>query len=161
MEEEAVLADLLGENPEIAEKIRNAERNSICFDAEPLLAYYWETVGGDVVEDYFAEILQGDRFGYVSDITYCEVRYHILREESGTFFHFHEFLSETIDLEVVSSNETWSTASNIKARYPLALGDAFSIATAISTNSTLVVGADGDFDQVERVEIEQIRTVPD
>lgn len=155
------LFELIKKNPEIVEKFREAAENSICFDAEPLLAYYWDTEGSEIVEDYFAEILQGDRFGYVSDITYCEVKYHLLREDSKSFFYFREFLSDTIELEAVPSDRTWSIAADIKGNHSLALGDAFSIATAVSTDSTLIVGADDDFDQVEEAEIEQIRTIPD
>lgn len=136
-------------------------KNSVCFDAEPLLAYYWDVEGSDIVEDYFAAILQGERIGFVSDITYCEIRYHVLREESGHFYHFHRFLANTIELEAVSSSETWQIASNVKVEYPIALGDAFSIAAAVQTNSTLIVGADDDFEPITEVDIEQIRTTPD
>lgn len=138
-----------------------AAENSVCFDAEPFLAYYWDAEGSDRVEDYFVDILQGERAGYVSDVTYCEVRYHILRENKSGFFHFYEFLRDTIALDTVSSEMTWRGASDVKSEYAIALGDAFSIATAVSTDSTLIVGADDDFEGIEDVNIARIRTVPD
>lgn len=137
--------------------------DAICFDAEPLLAYYWDAEGSDIVEDHFADILQNRAFGECSDVTLCEVRYHILRaSDQFNFFHFHEFLIETIELEVVSTNKTWRLASDLKADHSIALGDAFSVATAILHGSTLIVGADDDFDQLtNEVDMERIRTVPD
>lgn len=97
----------------------------------------------------------------MSHITYCEIRYHIPRENTGGFFHFCEFLQETIELESVSSKGTWRKASDFKNEYTLALGDAFSLAAAVTTNSTLIVGADDDFEGLRGVDIEQIRTVAD
>lgn len=149
------------ERKEEYEALLEATKNAICFDAEPLLAYYWDTAGSDTIEDYFVDILQGKRIGYVSDITYCEVRYHLLRESSERFFHFYDFLSDTIELQTVSSGGTWRKASDIKAKYPIALGDAFSIATAFNTDSTLIIGADDDFDKVTEVDMDQVRTDPD
>lgn len=138
---------------------------AVCFDTEPLLAYFWDTEGSDVVEDYFAEILQNNIDGCVSEITLCELRYWILRDDERDimFFHFREFLEETLDLTTVSSTHTWSSASDFKANYAIALGDAFSLATAQTRGTKLIVGADDDFDKIDEsiVEIERVRTDPD
>ena len=58
----------------------------------------------------------------------------------------------------VDTAETWHRAPEFKHRRSPALGDAFALAAAAQTGATLLVGADGDYDDVADVPVVRFRT---
>jgi hypothetical protein len=61
----------------------------------------------------------------------------------------------------VDVGNTWVGASEYILTYNLALGDSFALAAAETVEATLLVGGDGDYDQVSDVPIERFRDGPE
>lgn len=126
----------------------------IVFDAEPLLAYYWDETGSDAVDELLASV---DRTtGAISSVTCTEIHYLLERTETNCA---DEYLTRLrANLRVVDAGVTWQTASWFKRRHDCSLGDAYALAAAARLDGTLVVGADDDFDGVESVALRRFRT---
>lgn len=128
----------------------------IVFDAEPLLAYYWNESGSGVVDNYLREIERGDHDGAISSVTCTELHYHVARDDTDLADAFLDRARNW--LRVVGADDLWQTAAWYKREHACALGDAYSLATADELDATLLVGADDDFETVESVTVEQFRT---
>ncbi len=130
---------------------------TIVFDAEPLVAYFCDEPGSDTVETY-VDAAEGGADGYISAINLAEVHY-IVRAIDGK-----ERADAVVDvlgesgIRRVDTERTWSSAAEFKFRYAPALGDAFALGTAAHVDGTLLVGADGDYDDVTDVPITRFRT---
>lgn len=130
----------------------------IVFDAEPLIAFYGDEPGSDRVASHIRAVEAGDRTGIVSSVTCTEVLY-VIRRDDGE--RADEFLSRLRNwCRVVDAGTVWEDAATFKYRYGVALGDAFTLATAADRDATALVGADDDFDAITEVEIERFRTEP-
>lgn len=134
------------------------------FDAEPVIAAALDEQGSDTVEKYLSDIADEDTAvsGYISSVTAVELRYIIMSEatESDADRMINRLDHIGVDF-IPTDRDVMVEASRIKKRYQIALGDAFALATATSTDSTLVVGADDDFDGLEETEdipIKRFRT---
>jgi predicted nucleic acid-binding protein len=57
---------------------------------------------------------------------------------------------------VVTAEAVWERAAAYKQAWPVALGDAFTIATAFDKNAVAYCGADNDFDGLE-VDVRRFR----
>jgi PIN domain nuclease of toxin-antitoxin system len=126
----------------------DAVPDAVVFDAEALVAYFCEEPGSDVVETYL-EAVSGAAKGYISAVNLAEVHYivrTIADEERAD--SIVDSIEET-GIERVDSKDTWRTAADAKYRDSPALGDAFALATAEDVDGTLLVGADGDYDDIE------------
>ena len=130
--------------------------DSIVFDAEPLIAYFADEPGSDVVQAYLEAIERGVD-GYCSAVTLAEIHYVVAEiaseQRADTVV---DVLAES-GVKRVDTSDTWRCAAEFKARCSPSLGDAFSLATAAAKDATLLVGADDDFDAIDGVEIERIR----
>lgn len=128
----------------------------VVFDAEPLIAYFADEPGSDVVETYLEAIERGVD-GYCSAVTLAEIHYVVAaiasEQRADTVV---DVLAES-GVRRVDTADTWRRAAGFKARYSPSLGDAFALATAAEEDATLVVGADDDFDAIDGVEVERIR----
>lgn len=130
---------------------------TIVFDTEPLVAYFCNEPGSDTVETY-VEAVEGAADGYISAINLAEVHY-VVRAIDG-----EERADAVVDvlgesgIRRVDTDETWPSAADFKYRYALALGDAFALGTAAHVDGTLLVGADGDYDDVTDVPVTRFRT---
>lgn len=132
----------------------------LVFDTEPLVAYLDDEPGSDTVETWLDRVASGEVDGYISPVTKTEVLY----VGSGVGFRWEDLTAsldrlEAIGVAVYESRDCWETAAEIKRRHPMALGDAYALATAESVDGTLLVGADDDFDGVD-APIERFRTEP-
>ncbi|UHQ96247.1 type II toxin-antitoxin system VapC family toxin [Natrinema halophilum] len=124
--------------------------DTIVFDTEPLIAYLDDEPGSDVVEEWIDRVASGESKGYISPVTKTQVLY------VGSRVGFRpeavraslERLEE-LGVTVSDPRECWDGAAMRKDAYPMALGDAYALATADAVNGTLLVGADDDFDNVE------------
>lgn len=130
---------------------------TIIFDTEPLVAYFCNEPGSDIVETYL-DAVEGAADGYISAINLAEIHY-IVRAIDGEdrADAVIEILEES-GIRRVDTEQTWPIAADFKFRYSPALGDAFALATAADVDGTLLVGADDDYDDVTDVEIVRFRT---
>ena len=126
---------------------------TVVFDAEPLLAFAFDEPGAEAVEEWLDRVYDGDRAGYVATITLAEVRYIAARKASPEEADAHIRRLRELGLTEYEINDCWQTASELKRKYALAVGDAYAVAAAVDLDAdeevTLLVGADNDFDAVE------------
>ena len=130
----------------------------IVFDAEPLIAYYWDEPGSDRVDERFRAIESGDEKGLVNAVTCAEVHYVVREDDDELADRYLDRLGHW--LRVVDAGDVWEAASLFKHRYRCALGDSFVLATALEHDCPAFVGADDCFDDVTEVEVERFRTEP-
>ena len=130
---------------------------TIVFDAEPLVAYFCNEPGSDTVETY-VEAVEGAADGYISAINLAEVHYIVRAIDSEERADAVVDVLEESGIRRVDTEETWQFAADFKFRYALALGDAFALGTAERVDGMLLVGADGDYDDITDVSITRFRT---
>jgi len=100
----------------------------IVFDAEPLIAYYWDEPGSDAVEVMITQLEDGELNGIVNTVTCTEVRYVCARDDPQTAQAYVTRIRDWCD--VVPAETVWETAADYKSDSTVALGDAFTLATA-------------------------------
>jgi predicted nucleic acid-binding protein len=122
-------------------------------DACALIAYIGKEPGGFAVKDLIDRAVAGDITLCISVVNLVEVHYHCIRRDG-------EYMAERImgDVEKLpiavidaAAHLISRTASRLKARYPISLGDAFLCATAVSL-SAVVVTKDREIETVEQAE---------
>ena len=126
---------------------------TVVFDAEPLIAFAFDEPGAEAVEEWLDRVYNGDRAGYVATITLAEVRYIAARKASPEEADAHIRRLREVGLTEYEIDDCWQTASELKRKHALAVGDAYAVAAAVDIDAdeavTLLVGADDDFDAVE------------
>lgn len=127
----------------------------VVFDAEPLIAYYWDEPGSDAVEAVIDRVERGDLDGSVNTVTCTEVQYVCARDDPQTAAAYVSRIRNWCD--VVTAEAVWEVAATYKRTHRVALGDAYTLATAASNEATAYIGADGDFADVD-VPIHRFRT---
>ena len=119
----------------------------VVFDAEPLIAYYWDEPGSDTVESIIDRVEAGDLRGTVNTVTCTEVRYVCGRDDPQ---QADAYVTRIRDwCEVVTAEDVWASAADYKRDYGVALGEAFTLATATEKEATACTGADDDFEDVD------------
>ena len=126
----------------------------VVFDAEPLIAYYWEEPGSDAVETMINRVENGELTGSVNTVTCTEVRYVCGRDDPQTANAYATRLRDWFD--VVPAERVWQSAADYKRDSTIALGDAFTVATAAAKEATAYTGADDDFDDID-VDVKRFR----
>lgn len=119
----------------------------VVFDAEPLVAYYWDEPGSDAVEAMIDRVEHGELTGMVNTVSCTEVRYVCGRDDPKTAQAYVARIRNWCD--VVTAEDVWELAADYKREYGVALGDAFTLATAAAKEATAYTGADDDFDGVD------------
>ena len=116
------------------------------FDSEPLLAFFLNEEGADVVEDFLKQIQSGEAEGYINIINLTEISY-ILSRVSPELAEETERNLRLLGLRVVPVEDDglWREAAHVKAKHSMSLADAFAVATAETFKSKLVVGSDEEF----------------
>lgn len=128
---------------------------TVVFDAEPLLAFSFDEQGAGEVERWLDRVYDGELDGYISTINLAEFRYIATRETSAEQADAHIGYLRDMGITEYNIDGLWNTASDLKATYSPAIGDAYAIAAAkdLDTdderNVTLLVGADDDYDVFE------------
>lgn len=121
--------------------------NHVVFDAEPLIAYYWDEPGSDRVESIIDRVENGEFRGTVNTVTCTEVRYVCGRDEPQ---QAHAFVTRIREwCEIVTAEDVWESAAEYKRDNGVALGDAFTLATAAEKDAIAYTGADDDFEEVD------------
>ncbi|ERH00271.1 MAG: putative nucleic acid-binding protein, contains PIN domain protein [Haloquadratum sp. J07HQX50] len=129
----------------------------IVFDAEPLIAHADDEPDSDVVEEYLDAVAVEDATGYASCVNLAEIRYTIARKYDRV--PADEYLDWLTDLgiEPVDVDRAWMAASEYVLNYNPALGDSFALATAEHVEAALLIGGDGDDDEITDVRIKRFR----
>jgi len=120
--------------------------NHLVFDAEPLIAYYWDEPGSDAVKTIIDRVENGEVTATVNTITCAEVQYVCGRDDPETAQAYVTRIRDWCD--VTTAESVWELAADYKRDYNVALGDAFTLATAATKDATAYTGADDDFDDV-------------
>ena len=133
---------------------------TIVFDAEPLVAYFCDESGSDVVETYVRAV-EGAAEGFMSAVNLAEVHY-VVRAIDGTnrADTVVDILAES-GIRQIDTEATWQKAAEFKFTYSPALGDAFALGTAAHVEGTLLVGGDDDYEDVSEVPIARFRADSD
>ena len=121
--------------------------NHVVFDAEPLIAYYWDEPGSEAVEAIINRVEDGKLKGSVNTVTCTEVQYVCGRDDPQTAQAYVSRIRNWFD--VVTAEAVWEAAADYKRDNTIALGDAFTLATAATEEATAYIGADSDFDDVD------------
>ena len=120
--------------------------DAIAIDAEPLIAYYWDEPGADDVEAVLDGVEQGDIRGWINTVTCTEVRSVCGRDDPE---HSRQYVSRIRDwFTIVTAEDVWERAAAYKQDHPVALGDAFTLATAVEKDAVAYCGADDDVDDL-------------
>ena len=120
--------------------------NRLVFDAEPLIAYYWDERESDAVKRIIDRVENGEVTATVNTITCAEVQYVCGRDDPETAQAYVTRIRDWCD--VTTAESVWELAADYKRDYNVALGDAFTLATAATNDATAYTGADDDFDDV-------------
>jgi ribonuclease VapC len=119
------------------------------FDSEAILAFYLDEEGAEVVEDCLERVQSGEAEGCINIINLTEI-YYILSRVSPELAEETEKKLRLLGLKVVPVEDDglWREAARVKAKHSLSLADAFSVATAETYKSKLVVGSDKEFTEI-------------
>lgn len=119
---------------------------SLVFDSEPLIAYFIGEPAAAKVVELLNRIYNGDLKAFINIINLSEIYYILHRIDPGMVDEKMEFLrSIGIQITPVEDDDIWKTAAMIKSQHKMSLADAYAAATALATDSTLVIGRDREF----------------
>lgn len=139
------------------------------FDTEPLIAHLFDEPGEARVEEILSNVYDGEVTATMSEVTATEIAYKTAclladdRPDDGHLAASRRQLQNFLDqgIELRPPTDSWETAAQVKADGGVSLGDAFAVALAVHEEATLIVGADGDFDELPvAVEVERVREEP-
>ncbi|WP_458208582.1 PIN domain-containing protein [Haladaptatus sp. NG-SE-30] len=144
---------------------------TVVFDAEPLLAFAFDEPGAVDVEHWLDRVYDSEIDGYVTTINLAEFRYIATRKTSAAKADAHIDDLREMGVALSAIDDLWHSASAVKAAYSPSLGDAYAVAAAKALdtddeqNTTLLVGADDDYDVFEETAgykhlIERFRDCP-
>jgi len=121
--------------------------DAIAVDAEPLIAYYWDEPGAADAEAVIDDIERGTVRGWINTVTCTEVRYVCGRDDPEKS---RQYVSRIRDwFGVVTAEDVWERAAAYKRDSSMALGDAFTVATAVEKEAVAYCGGDDDFDGLD------------
>ncbi|WP_276274154.1 PIN domain-containing protein [Haloarcula litorea] len=126
------------------------------FDTEALIAFLYDEPGHEYVADLLDDVESGQAEGLLSETNASEV-YSLVGCFEGTDADApttDSFRVADRDLRalrrhgVVIERADWQLAGEVKADGDISLADAHAVALAHERDATLVVGGDGDFDEL-------------
>ena len=128
---------------------------SVCLDAFALMAWLQNEPGAGQVETFLQNAqMHEDQKCFVSLINLGEVYYQLFRKKGATRADsfWDEALRGEIPLTVVElTRKRVLEVSRLKARYPIALADAFAVQLALEMQAPLVTG-DPEIEAPEKLE---------
>lgn len=129
----------------------------VVFDTEPLVAYLLDEQGAERVGEYLDRVVEGSAVGFVSPVTLTEVHYvsHYYGSETSPEDFLRELRASGVNQ--IKASVCWRDAARYKREHQVALGDAYSLATAAHVDGTLLVSGDDDFDGVNNVDVVRFR----
>jgi PIN domain. len=94
----------------------------------------------------YDRVENGEVTATINTITCAEVQYVCGRDDPETAQAYVTRIRDWCD--VTTAESVWELAADYKRDYNVALGDAFTLATAATKDATAYTGADDDFDDV-------------
>ena len=128
---------------------------TVVFDAEPLLAFAFDEPGASEVEDWLGRVYDAEIEGYVTTLNLAEFRYVATRAASREMADTHIGDLQEMGVAEYDVDDLWRRASDVKAAYSPAIGDAYAVAAAeelddrVERDVALLVGADDDYEVLE------------
>ena len=123
---------------------------SIVLDTEPLLTFYLGKPGDTKVEALLNQVKDGSLEAYINIVNLTEFYYILYRySPEAAEEKTRNIRSFGVNVIPVTDNHLWRVAAETKSRHPMSLADAYAVATAVTTDSKLVIGADTEFDGLE------------
>lgn len=123
---------------------------SLAFDSEPIIAYFLGEETAKQIVPLLQGILNGETIAYINMVNLSEIYYILHRINPRLVESKIEILQNYgIHFVPVTDNGLWITAAKIKSNHNMNLADAYAVATAIETSSTLVIGRDTEFNTVD------------
>ena len=118
----------------------------LTFDSEAILAFYLDEAGWEVVKDCLGKVENGKAEGFMSTVNLAEI-YCILYRRDPVLAEEKCNALRVIGVKIVPLEDdgVWRRAAQIKGQHRLSLADAFAVATAEASKSTVVVGSDKEF----------------
>jgi predicted nucleic acid-binding protein len=118
----------------------------LTFGSETILAFYLGEEGGEIVRDNLKRVQNGAAEGYINILNLTEI-YCILYRVDPKLAEEKQRNLRLYGLKVipVEDDDLWREAARIKGKHALSLADAFAAATAKILKSTLMVGSDKEF----------------
>ena len=101
------------------------------------------------------KVVDGSLQAYINIVNLTEF-YYILHRYSPEAAEekIRNLRAYGVKITPLTDDTLWKTAAKIKSTHPMSLADAYAVATAKATNSTLVIGKDAEF---EGIDVETIR----
>ena len=128
---------------------------SVVFDTEPLLTFYKGEPGDTQVEELLKKVVNGSLQAYINIVNLTEFCYILHRySPEAAEEKIRNLRAYGVKITPLTDDTLWKTAAKIKSTHPMSLADAYAVATAKATNSTLVIGKDAEF---EGIDVETIR----
>ena len=129
--------------------------DSLTFDTEPIVAFFFGESGAKPVIELLEKIQSRDIIGYINILNLTEVYYAIARRDPKVADEKLKLLRiYGLNIVPVTDNGLWHEAALIKNKYQLSLGDSFAVATAQAFKTKLVVGSNK---QLEKLDIPLIK----
>ncbi len=106
--------------------------------------------GGEIVRDCLMKIQNREAEGYINVLNLTEI-YYILHRLNPAIAEEKQANLRLYGLKVVPIEDDglWREAAKTKSEHSLSLADAFAAATAKTHNSTLIVGSDQEFQDLD------------
>jgi PIN domain. len=129
--------------------------NEYVFDTEAIIAYLYKEPGHELVADLLDEVFSSEADGFLTETNASEVFYLVGRfegvDDTPTDASLREAdrdirALERQGLELAAAN--WRLAAEVKADGNISLADAYAVALAYERETTLVAGADDDFNNL-------------
>lgn len=132
---------------------------SIVFDTQALLIFYLGESGARRVAELFKQVSDGKITGYLNVVNLAEL-YYVLGRKNRAAAEEKEKSIRGFGVKIipVTDGVLWKEASVLKMNHTLSLADAFAAATAKTSKSKLITGADPEFDGIAGMQIERIGT---
>jgi predicted nucleic acid-binding protein len=127
-------------------------------DSYALLAYFRGEEKGIRVRDLLDRAAANDRPLYMTDVSYAEVKYILLKKDGAASWEKAAEVLKSLPIEFCSTSRALAdSAANFKARFKISLADAFAAALAKEKKADLVTG-DPEFKSLEKeIKIEWLK----
>jgi len=121
----------------------------LTFDSEAILAFFLGEAGAELVRDSLEKVQKGEIDGYINILNLTEI-YYILSRVSPKLAEEKQRNLRLYGLKIVPINDNglWREAAKIKCDHSMSLADAFAVATAQTLKTTLIVGSDKEFNNL-------------
>lgn len=118
----------------------------LTFDSEAILAFYLGEKCGEIVRDSLEKVQKGEAEGYINVLNLTEIYYILCRVDPELAEEKQRNLRlYSLKVVPIEDDGLWRLAAQIKSKHALSFADAFTVATAETLKTKLIVGSDKEF----------------